>query len=91
MNVNEIIGIAVPQITVFKDGPEITILHKDTNGETNSLLTFHVPFDPLGYEITSAVNRALGGMDWENTFDTVFTKQEYRKAVMNIPLFLIGE
>lgn len=91
---NEILAISIPEIRVFKDGDDITILHKEPMAswdDANSLLTFTMPKDYLDDEIANAVNRACSGLDWEKDFDTVFNKQEYRKAVLNIPNFLMGE
>ena len=85
----EIFGICVPEITVFKDGDDILILHRNQN----SLLMFTLPpgFSPLGNEISAAVNRAVKDLDWDKDFDYVFTHRAYRDAVMNIPSYLIGE
>lgn len=86
----EILGINYPQIRVFQDNSEITIIFADKNGESNSLLTFTNPVIPVGNEVSEAVNNALSGLDWDKTFDFVNTKKEYRKAVMNIPFILMG-
>jgi hypothetical protein len=86
----EISGITITEVRVFQDGDEITILHKDTNGESNSLLTFTTQNAPESNDVSEAVNKALAGLDWDDTFDNVYTKQEYRKAVMNIPFILMG-
>ena len=85
----EVVGISVPEITVYKDGEDILILHKNQN----SLLKFTLPagFDPLMSEISSAVNRAVKDLNWDKDFDYVFTLRAYRDAVMNIPSYLIGE
>jgi len=88
-NMTEIVGICVPEITVFKDGDEIIILHKNQD----SLLKFTLPpdFNPMASEISAAVNRACSGLDWDKNFDEVFNHRAYRDAVMNIPSYLIGE
>lgn len=88
-NCTEIVGICVPEITVFKDGDDILVLHKNQN----SLLKFTLPlgFSALNCEISSAVNRAIKDLDWDKDFDYVFTHRAYRDAVMNIPSYLIGE
>lgn len=93
----EIMGISIPEIRVFKDGDEIIVLHKEPNkswDQANSLLSFTLPNDGNTYllgEIGACVNRACFGLDWNKDFDVVFNTEAYRRAVMNIPNFLIGE
>lgn len=90
---SEITGIVSPEIRVFKNDDEITILHKEPNKtweESNSLLTFTPPWDCLDYEIKNATNHAIKDLDWCYDFNTVFKTVKYRKAILNVPLFLLS-
>ncbi len=92
---NEILGIAIENVKVFKNGDEIMILHRSPGKDWNhadSLLTFTVAVDPMFYEVSGAVNRAMNieGLDWDQDFEVVFKQEAYRRAVMNVPNFLMG-
>lgn len=80
---------AVPHISFYSDVNinTLIIFHK----EQNSLLKIDLPISYTINEISNAITKAMGNLDWDKTFDEVFSKVEYRNAVMQVPNILIGE
>jgi len=80
----------VPHISFYIDEEEneVIIFHK----KWDSLLKFSSPFVSLtNEELSAAIDKEMKHLDWSGDITSIYTLQEYRKALMNVPNRLIGE
>lgn len=77
---NTVSGITISNISVHVVDGEVIILFKNQD----SLLKFQAPGNLDKDFLAKTVNEELGGLDWNQDFSYIFTRQEYRKAILAV-------
>jgi hypothetical protein len=75
---------SVPHISYYVDNDQLIIFHK----EQNSLIKIDIFKKYSQKEINEVLVKAIGHLDWDKSFEDVFNKLEYRKALMNVSYLL---